>query len=96
MTTPSLLLPLRIPELGPALGKLVTGTRRVTTPSLEDERRHLVTKLIEAAGEARRLAARDERAAAVALPGAVWLGLVLGSYVDAPRWLDVLWSRLFP
>ncbi|HXV87073.1 MAG TPA: hypothetical protein VD793_10250 [Gemmatimonadales bacterium] len=75
MITPKLLLPLRIPELGPSLGKLVTGTgRRPGGMSLDAARIALVTKIIERAGEARRLAANDERAAAIAALGRdTWL-----------------------
>ncbi len=78
MSKSRLLIPLRIPELGPSLGKLTTGTgRAVDGMTLEPFRRQLVTKIIELAGEARRLAANDERAAALATLGrdgwlAVW------------------------
>ncbi len=75
MTNPKLLLPLRIPELGPSLGKLVTGTGR--TPGglrLDDVRYRLVTRILECAGEGRRLAAREERNAAIAAVGrTAWL-----------------------
>ncbi|HWP35990.1 MAG TPA: hypothetical protein VNL18_00405 [Gemmatimonadales bacterium] len=76
MITPKLLLPLRIPELGPALGKLVAGTgRRPGGLSLESLRVQLVTTIIEAAGDARRLAGQENRPAAVAALGRdVWLG----------------------
>ncbi len=61
---------LRIPELGPSLGKLVTGTGRVGEGiSLDANRCQLATKVMEMAGEARRLAANDERAAAVGTLG---------------------------
>ncbi len=70
MSNPKLLHPLRIPELGPSLGKLVTGTPR---PSdwlpLDSARYRLATRIISAAGEARRLAANEERAAALAALG---------------------------
>lgn len=75
MTGSKLLLPLRIPELGPFLGKLITGTGR--TPGnvrLDDIRTRLVTRIIEAAGEARRLSANEERGPAVAALGReAWL-----------------------
>lgn len=75
MSSPKLLLPLRIPELGPFFGKLVTGTGR--TPGglvLDAPRYRLVSRVIEQAGEARRLAANEERAAAVAAVGReAWL-----------------------
>src|SRR3989338_6591979 len=75
MTTSRLLLPLRFPELGPALGKLVTGTGRVPGGFvLETHRVQLVNKIIERAGEARRLAAHEDRAAAIAaLDRDAWL-----------------------
>lgn len=75
MISPRLLLPLRIPELGPSLGKLVTGTgRRPAGLALDGSRLQLATKVIERAGEARRLAANDERAAAIAALGRdTWL-----------------------
>jgi hypothetical protein len=79
MTSPKLLVPVRVPELGPSLGKLLTGTGRVPDPVVERERLALVSRLIEASGEARRLAAEEKRGAAV---GA--LGL--------PVWLDA-WER---
>ena len=61
---------LRIPELGPSLGRLVTGTGRVGEGiSLNANRCQLATKLMEMAGEARRLAANDERAAALGTLG---------------------------
>ena len=75
MTSPKLLLPLRIPELGPSLGKIVTGTGRDPGGlGLDAIRYRLTTRLFEAAGEARRLASRDERQAAVATVGrTMWL-----------------------
>ena len=82
MNSAKLLIPLRIPELGPSLGKLITGTGRdVSGFSLEAHRYHLATKIIEMGGEARRLAANDERSAALASLGrdswlAAWEGTV--------------------
>jgi hypothetical protein len=75
MTSPKLLLPLRIPELGPSLGKLVTGTGRDPGGlSLTGIRYHMVTKMLESAGEARRLAGNEERSAAIfAVSPVVWL-----------------------
>jgi hypothetical protein len=76
MTSPKLLLPVRVPELGPALGKLLTGTgRQAGAPTFDRFRLQLVGRLFEAAGEARRLAAAGERHAAIAA-------------VDARVWLD--------
>jgi hypothetical protein len=75
MSAATTLLPLRVPELGPYLGKVVSGTGR--TPGgirLDAVRLRLATRLFASAGEARRLAARDERKAAVAAIGrSVWL-----------------------
>ncbi|NIM49445.1 MAG: hypothetical protein GTN78_02160 [Gemmatimonadales bacterium] len=75
MTSPKLLLPLRIPELGPSLGKVITGTGRAPGGlHLDTLRYRLATRLIEDAGEARRLAGREERHAAVAALGrTAWL-----------------------
>ena len=75
MTNTKLLLPLRVPELGPSLGKLVSGAGRSPGGLRLDEYRHrLVTRIIEHAGEARRLSANEERAPAVAALGRdVWL-----------------------
>ena len=76
MTSSKTLLPLRIPELGPSLGKLVTGTgRNPGGLDLATVRHQLVTRLFDHAGEARRLAANGERAPAIAaLARANWLG----------------------
>ncbi len=76
MTSPKLLIPLRIPEIGPALGKLVTGTGRDPVGiSMEPVRDHLVNRLISSIGEARRLSSNGERDAALATLGrSTWLG----------------------
>ena len=68
------LLPLRVPELGPSLGKLVSGTERPTHwIPLDTVRYRLATRIIEAAGEARRLAAGNECSAVLAaLDHTVW------------------------
>jgi hypothetical protein len=75
MTSPKLLLPLRIPELGPSFGKLVTGTGRAPGGTALDAPRHrLVTRMMEHAGEARRLTGNEERGPAVAALGReAWL-----------------------
>lgn len=75
MTNPKLLIPLRVPEVGPSLGRLVTGTgRRPGGLALDAARVRLVTRLFDAAGEARRLAANGEREAALAAVGrSTWL-----------------------
>ena len=77
MSAPKLLVPLRIPELGPSLGQLVTGTEMGHVGlTLDEFRFQLVTKLMEHAGEARRLAAGGERDAAVAaLSRSVWIAV---------------------
>jgi len=70
MTSPKLLLPIRVPELGPALGKLLTGTgRSPADAALDRHRTVMLGRLIEAAGEARRLAAEGGRAEAVRTVG---------------------------
>ena len=75
MTSPKLLPPLRIPALRPSFGKLITGTGRTPGGLALDATRHrLVTRMIEHAGEARRLAASEERGPAVAALGReLWL-----------------------
>ena len=75
MTSPKLLLPIRVPELGPSLGKVLTGTgREPADPVMEHARIALVGRLLEASGEARRLAADGERNGAIAaLALEVWL-----------------------
>lgn len=75
MTSSKLLLPLRIPELGPSLGKLITGTGRLPGGmTLDAFRVQLATRVIEHAGEARQLAAREERTAALDAVGReAWL-----------------------
>lgn len=75
MISPGLMTPLRIPELGPSLGQLVTGTElRHVGLTLDEFRYQLVTRMMEHAGEARRLAAGGERKAAVqALGKTAWL-----------------------
>jgi len=74
MNSTKLLLPLRVPELGSFLGKLVSGTeRRSSRIPLDAVRYRLATRIIENAGEARRLAAKGERASALdALGGESW------------------------
>ncbi len=76
MNSAKLLIPLRIPELGPSLGKLITGTGRdVSGFSLETNRYRLVTKIIEMGGEYRRMYKNDERVAALKSLGRdAWLG----------------------
>ncbi len=62
MSSSRLLLPIRVPELGPHLGKLVTGTgNQPGGLALDQIRIELATRVLELAGEARELAARDER-----------------------------------
>ena len=75
MTGSQVLLPLRIPELGPYLGKVVSGTGREPGGlCLDAVRIRLAGRVFERAGEARRLASRDRRDAAVAAIGrTAWL-----------------------
>ena len=91
MSNPKLVIPLRIPELGPSLGKLITGTdRNIEGFSLASQRYRLATKIIEMGGEARRLAANGERSPAlVSLGRDAWLaaweeavGPLAGELVD--------------
>jgi hypothetical protein len=80
MTHPRILLPVRVPELGPALGKVLTGTGRAHgTFTIDRFRLELVGRLFEAAGEARRLAAAEERDGAIAA-------------LDAPVWQEA-WEK---
>ena len=75
MTT-SLLIPIRTPELGPSLGKVVVGTgQRPAGLDLTQIRLGLATQLFDLVGEARRLADEDERQAAV-------------DAIGRPRWLE--------
>ncbi len=75
MSNPKLGIPLRIPELGPSLGKLITGTgRNMKGLSLDSQRYRLATKIIEMGGEARRLAANSARSPALTSLGRdAWL-----------------------
>ncbi len=70
MTNQKLLIPLRVPELGPFMGKVVVGSgTRPTGLRLAEIRQQLATRIFQAAGEARRLAAREERQAALSAIG---------------------------
>jgi hypothetical protein len=75
MTGAKVLLPLRVPELGPYLGKVVSGTGREPGGlRLDGVRVRLAGRVFAGAGEARRLAARDRRDAAVTAIGRTrWL-----------------------
>jgi len=75
MTT-SLLMPIRIPELGPSLGKIVVGTgHNVVGLDLSPIRLRLATRVFDCVGEARRLAGEDERQSAIEAIGRTsWLG----------------------
>jgi hypothetical protein len=57
-----ILMPLRVPELAPSLGRLLVP-RRLTEPwvPLEDIREELATHIIELGGAARSAAAREQR-----------------------------------
>jgi hypothetical protein len=68
-------MPLRVPEIAPALGRLIVP-RRLAPPwvPLDDIREKLATRVLDLAGEARRAAARDDRNEALdALDRASWL-----------------------
>jgi hypothetical protein len=74
-TRPKHLPPVRVPELGPALGKVLTGTGRADgSLGLDYFRLQLVARLFEASGGSRRLADAGERDAAIAaLEPPVWM-----------------------
>jgi hypothetical protein len=74
MTSPKLLIPVRVPELGPSLGRILTGSGRPTDPVVEQQRLVLLGRVIEASGEARRLAAEGQRPEAIGALGLpVWI-----------------------
>ena len=75
MTSQKLLIPLRVPELGPFMSKVVTGSGAALGElHLDSVRNRLATRIFEGAGEARRLGAREERQAALGAIGrTVWL-----------------------
>jgi hypothetical protein len=74
MTSPKLLIPVRVPELGPSLGRILTGSGRPTDPVVEQQRLVLLGRIIEASGEARRLASEGQRPEAIGALGLpVWL-----------------------
>jgi len=75
VTNQKLLIPLRVPELGPFMGKVVVGSgARPGGLRLDEIRQQLATRIFQAAGEARRLAAREERRAALnAIGRLAWL-----------------------
>ena len=74
MTVVEQLHPIRVPELGPSLGKLVAGVERPTRwIPLDTIRYELATRIIERAGEARQMAAAGDRSSALAaLSGTTW------------------------
>jgi len=75
VTGSKVLLPIRVPELGPSLGRVLTGTGRAAAGlPLEANRLQSLSRLFEASGEARRLAAEGDREGALrALDAQVWL-----------------------
>ena len=74
MTNSKVLLPLRVPELGSTLGRLLSVTAGTSAQRWLDPIRYkLGTRIIECGGEARRLAASGERSATLAAIGPeVW------------------------
>ena len=74
MTNSKVLLPLRVPELGSPLGRLLSVTAGTSGQRWLDPIRYkLGTRIIECGGEARRLAASGERSATLAAIGSeVW------------------------
>ena len=68
-------MPLRVPELSSALGRLIVP-RRLSEPwiPLDDAREELATRVIELAGEGRKAAEREDREAVLmATSSMVWL-----------------------
>jgi len=74
-TDEKLLLPLRVPEIGPHLSKVIAGSGKPPRAfDVDAVRLKLATRVFEGAGEARRLANRGERQAAVSAVGrTMWL-----------------------
>jgi hypothetical protein len=77
MTVPATRAPLDVPELGPALGRLIVPAPTASAPThwigLDDIRVTLVSQLFELAGDARRWAREGDRELALAtLNGAAW------------------------
>jgi hypothetical protein len=73
---PKVPMPLRVPELGPSLGRVVVP-RRLGEPwvPLDDIRDELATRVLELAGEARAAAVREERERVLeVLSRQAWLG----------------------
>lgn len=69
-------MPLRVPELAPALGRLIVP-RRPAAPwvPIDDVREELASEVLELAGQGRAAAARENRAAVLAATDrAAWLG----------------------
>jgi hypothetical protein len=70
------LIPIRVPEFGPSVGKLTTETVGADPVGRHVVRMQLVTKLFEMAGESRRLASQKDREAATgSLSREAWLSL---------------------
>ena len=70
MNSSKVVLPIRIPEIGPALGHLVTGTiSPSSTISVDQQRVQLATRAMELTGQARLLAASNDRESAIAALG---------------------------
>ncbi|HET7790079.1 MAG TPA: hypothetical protein VFK78_04710 [Gemmatimonadales bacterium] len=83
MTAPhAILMPLRVPELGSSLGRLIVP-RRTEPPwvPLDDVREELATRVLDLAGEGRRAAAAEQRERVLSALGraawtAAWEGAV--------------------
>jgi hypothetical protein len=69
VTEPTTAAPLRVPELGPYLGRIVAAGGRPGRIPLDAIRLRLATRVMECAGEARRLAGEDEREATIHMIG---------------------------
>src|SRR2546428_13207408 len=69
-------MPLRVPELGPALGRVIVP-RRLIEPwiPLDDIRERLATRVLELGGEARAATLREQREAVLeAVSRRAWAG----------------------
>jgi hypothetical protein len=65
-----ILMPLRVPELAPSLGRVIVARHREALwVPLDDVREELATAVLELAGEGRRAAARDDRAEVLEVTG---------------------------
>jgi len=65
-----LLMPLRVPELAPSLGRVIVPRRRAAPwVQVDDVREELATRILELAGEGRAAAGREDRAVVLEVTG---------------------------